>query len=102
MCRADWADEEIVSTSYGFPAAAWSRPCADCRRRIRRGEVYHRIEFGRGVLDIRTGREVVPAGDREVMEVCVHCMTARRWLQAMCSGFVYSEVCSELVEHWTG
>lgn len=86
MCRveqADWATFQNVTN----PRARKEHRCGECRRTIPVGEQYERTS---GLYDSKW----------DVYCTCQHCQRARLWLERECGGWVYTEVCEELIEHW--
>jgi hypothetical protein len=111
MCRIDDADNDYVLVVDRRPVAAWPHQCSDCGRRIEVGERYRLLEwvevdwsayYDRQGYYEDDGRELpaLAGGHRDSSIQCAHCEAAGGWLVAVCNGFLYGAVCSELSEHW--
>jgi hypothetical protein len=68
------------------PRARKPHRCEECDRTIQPGERYER-SFG--VID----------GAAMTQRVCAHCVEARRWLDRVCGGWLYSAVLMDLGDH---
>jgi hypothetical protein len=69
--------------------AAKDHRCDECRRTIAKGERYH-YSSGKWEGSITTNR------------ACAHCRAASRWLEVVCSGWIYEAVEQDLREHVNG
>lgn len=85
MCMIDGADPVRI-VSHETRRARERHRCGECRREIEPGEQYEHV-FG------------FWEGDSVAYDTCAHCVTAREWLEEVCSGFCYRGVLEDLVEH---
>jgi hypothetical protein len=86
MCRIADAERSDFGTNRMVRAKKEHR-CTECGRAIAAGEEY---EYASGKID----------GYFLVHKTCQHCTAARAWLLEACTGYVYTEVGEELIEHW--
>lgn len=86
MCRAEDADPWTLYESDERVARKEHR-CGECWRTIRVGESHH---WAHGLV----------TGQWTTHRTCAHCAAAAVWLERTCHGWIYGEVCEELVEHW--
>lgn len=86
MCLIDGSEATIVYT-YAERKARKAHVCGECERMIEKGEVY---EYYTGLYDF---------GWTEA-KTCLHCLSARRWLEKACNGYVFEQVHYDLIDHW--
>lgn len=86
MCMITDADAWTIFVD-AIRTARKTHRCGECGRAIQPGERYH---HARGLLD---------GGWMQVRQ-CLHCHHAALWLGVICRGWVYGDVCEDLVEHW--
>lgn len=84
MCRVD---DTISVLSDERPRAKKPHRCGECHRTIEPGEHYERVT---GLWE----------GELVTHKTCLQCCSVREWLANVCSGWVYSEVAEELLEHF--
>lgn len=86
MCMVDDADGWKVFRSETRRAAK-PHKCYECNRAIGAGETY---EYATGLID----------DSWYMMHTCAHCCEAKRWLMAVCNGYLFGAVWMDLEEHW--
>lgn len=86
MCMIDDCDEIVNMLSAVIVKARKAHKCMECNRLIHSGEHYYKECY---VFD----------NDLRGHKTCGHCKVARNWLTDECGGFVYGEICQDLIDH---
>lgn len=85
--QADWLGQGVLRIE-------WRKP--------RDGEVGWR-DCGTSVADVQSEFDIVPSGvtvKPHVHVTCAQCLEGRRWLMAVCNGWLYDGICEDIAEHW--
>lgn len=86
MCAVEECDPwDVYNETH--PVARKEHHCCECRRTIRVGERYYRME---GAYD----------GKWSTYKVCQHCDSLGNFMRALCEGWPFGWLHSELVDHW--
>lgn len=88
MCRVDDSSGWKLSDD-SKPKASKEYRCEECKRTIRKGEVYHSF---RGLS--------YDYDEWQTHRMCAHCGASVVWLNVACGGWIMTEVLDELEEHW--
>jgi hypothetical protein len=86
MCLIDDADPSTFSSDVVLRAKK-EHVCSECRRVIHASETY-------------TRSVVFFDGTARTYKRCSHCNLGAEWLEKHCGGWLYSEVKTELEEHY--
>lgn len=90
--RVEWAEwstaehvDELLALPFNDPVRQWIE--------TRRGRRDRPFDGDDTLIEYTAGTEIVGVQ-------CDHCRTAGRWLDEVCSGYLYATACEELAEHW--
>lgn len=83
MCS--YGEEPEVFDAYTRKALK-QHACSECARKIQSGETY---EYASGKWE----------GVWRTYKTCAQCFEAKRWLDAICSGYVFGQVLDDLWTH---